>query len=87
MDPNQDIQRAIGTRSNNSSKARDIQPVISSTISDRAEQTVRESGQYLSSESFDPAGKHYLFRILQTNKDVERVVVEWFIVSSIPPPS
>ncbi|KAJ5797115.1 uncharacterized protein N7518_005655 [Penicillium psychrosexuale] len=92
MDPDHDIQRAIETRSNNSesdkkSQARDIQQAVSSTISDRAEQTVRESGQDLSSESLDPAGKHYPFRILQTNKDVERVVVEWFIVNSIPPAS
>jgi hypothetical protein len=88
MEPSE-IQRATETRSTNykskrGSNIRDIEQAISSTTSDRAEQVVRESGQDLYSENLDPTGKHYPFRILQTNKDVERVVVEWFIVNSAP---
>lgn len=81
------IQRAIESRSadyefEERSKTRDIQQAVSPAISDEAERAVRASGQDLISENLDPTGKHYPFRILQSNKHVERVVVDWFMVSS-----
>lgn len=85
MESNHEIQRAIETRSSNyeteeRSKTRDIQQAVSPVISEEAERMVRESGQDLVSENLDPTGKHYPFRILQSNRHVERVVVEWFMV-------
>ncbi|KAJ5292174.1 hypothetical protein N7478_001425 [Penicillium angulare] len=87
-DSNHEIQRVIETRSTNyeteeKSKTRDIQQAVSSAISDEAERSVRASGQDLTSENLDPTGKHYPFRILQPNKQVERVVVDWFMCRQI----
>lgn len=90
MESSHKIQQAIETRSTNYEseeklKSRDIQQAISPAISDEAERTIRTSGQDLVSENVDPTGKHYPFRILQPNRYVERVVVEWFMVSSKHP--
>lgn len=85
MPSNHEIQQAIETRWGNretkeAPKTRDIQPAVDHVIADEAERTTRESGQDLVSENLDPTGKHYPFRILRKNKEVERVVVEWFQV-------
>lgn len=82
-----EIQRAIETRSVNYEseeklKTRAIHQAVSRTVADEAERAVRMSGQDLVSENLDPTGRHYPFRILQPNKHVERVIVDWFMVSS-----
>lgn len=87
MEPSHEIQQAIGTRSTTyeseeKSKKRDIQQAVNSAISDEAERTIRSSGQNLGAEKLDPTGKYYPFRILPSNRHVERVVVDWFMVSS-----
>lgn len=49
-------------------------------ISEEAERMVQESGQDLVLENLDLTRKHYLFRILQSNRHIKRVVMEWFMV-------
>ncbi|KAJ5737254.1 uncharacterized protein N7483_002379 [Penicillium malachiteum] len=88
MEPGHEIQQAIETRRINTQQeeepqARNIQQAVDHLIADEAERTIRDSGQDLMSENKDPAGKHYPFRILQANKYVERVVLEWFKVSGL----
>lgn len=90
METSHEIQQAIETRSSNDEteeklRTRDIHQAISPTISDEAERTTRISRQDLDSENLDPTGKHYPFRILQPNRQVERVVVDWFMVSLMRP--
>ena len=90
METSHEIQQAIETRSSNDEteeklRTRDIHQAISPTISDEAERTTRISRQDLDSEDLDPTGKHYPFRILQPNRQVERVVVDWFMVSLMRP--
>jgi hypothetical protein len=86
MEPSHEIQQAIGGQSTTyesveKSKKTDIQQAVDSAISDEAERTIRSSGQDLISKNLDPTGKYYPFRILPSNKYVERVVVDWFMVS------
>lgn len=87
MESSHEIQRAIEIRSTNyeseeKSRTRDVQQAVSPVICDEAERTIRISGQDLVSENLDPTGKHYPFRILRPNRHVERVVVDWLMVSS-----
>lgn len=85
MPSNHEIQQAIETRWGNrepkeAPKTRVIRDAVNRGIADEAERTTRESGQDLVSKNLDPTGNYYPFRILQKNKEVERVVVEWFKV-------
>jgi hypothetical protein len=85
MPASHDIQQAIEPQRGNDEyeeklKQRDIQQSIDTKIADDAEKSVRESGQDLISENVAPDGRYYPFRILEHNRKVERVVVEWFKV-------
>ncbi|KAJ6102626.1 hypothetical protein N7486_005053 [Penicillium sp. IBT 16267x] len=87
MSERHEIQQAIEARWDNrglqeNNKRRDIQQAVNPVLAEDAERTTRESGQDLISENLDPTGKHYPFRVLQKNKQAERVVHEWFKVRS-----